>query len=53
MERDLRMTGFMVPEGGAVCAIDSTNGSDVLYVTDSDAIDPTGQGNANLGAQIG
>jgi len=52
IERDLRMTGFMVPEGGAVCGIDLTNASDTLYVTDYDAIDPDGQGNANLGASI-
>lgn len=52
MERDLRMTGFMVPEGGVICGVDATNASDTLYVTDSDAIDPDGQGNANLGARI-
>jgi prepilin-type N-terminal cleavage/methylation domain-containing protein len=52
IERDLRMTGFMVPEGGVVCAVDATNASDTLYVTDADAIDPAGLGNANLGAVI-
>lgn len=52
LERDLRMTGFMVPEGGSLCAIDAANASDVLYVTDADAIDPSGQGDANLGANV-
>jgi len=38
LERDVRMTGFMVPEGGPTCAVDSTNASDVLYVTDHEAV---------------
>jgi type II secretory pathway pseudopilin PulG len=60
-DQDLRMTGFMVPEGAAVCGVDAvTNaigpnllaGSDILYVTDFDSIDPTNQTQANLGAKI-
>jgi len=52
MEHDLRMTGFMVPEGAAVCAIDRTNAADTLWVTDSEAIDPTNQVRAVLGAAV-
>jgi len=48
IERDLRSTGFMVPSAAIVCGWDmptvagSDNTPDVLYVTDADAIDPTG-----------
>jgi len=52
IERDLRMSGFMVPEGAAVCAIDRTGGPDTLWVTDSDAIDPTNQTRPALGATV-
>jgi type II secretory pathway pseudopilin PulG len=61
LDQDLRMTGFMVPEGAAVCGIDAVSaavgpnllaGSDIIYVTDSDPIDPTNQTQANLGAKI-
>ncbi len=48
MERELRSTGFLVPEGAAICGYD-TGGTgtpdtapDVLYVTDADALDPAG-----------
>src|SRR5262252_7818232 len=60
-DQDLRMTGFMVPEGAAVCGVDAVSaavgpnllaGSDIIYVTDSDSIDPTNQSQANLGAKI-
>ena len=33
LERDLRHAGLMVPESGAVCGIDNTNGPDVLFVS--------------------
>jgi hypothetical protein len=48
LERELRSTGFLVPDGAAVCAWDMPAAAgadvtpDVLYVTDADAIDPTG-----------
>jgi prepilin-type N-terminal cleavage/methylation domain-containing protein len=54
IERELRMTGFMVPAGAAVCGWDmpaaaaSDATPDVLYVTDSDAIDQTGLRDAEL-----
>jgi prepilin-type N-terminal cleavage/methylation domain-containing protein len=52
LERDVRMAGFMVPDGGAVCAVDSTNAPDVLYVSDAGAIDPTGFLFPELGADV-
>jgi prepilin-type N-terminal cleavage/methylation domain-containing protein len=48
LERELRATGFLVPEGAAICGYD-TGGSgtpddapDVVYVTDAEALDPAG-----------
>ena len=48
MEREIRSTGFMVPAAAAVCGWDKPAAGakdttpDVFYVTDSDAVDPTG-----------
>jgi prepilin-type N-terminal cleavage/methylation domain-containing protein len=48
MERELRSTGFLVPEGAAICGYDTGGGGtpdlapDVLYVSDADALDPAG-----------
>ncbi len=52
IERDTRITGFMVPEAAAVCGLDNRNGADVLFVTDSDAINPTNQNQLGLGVQL-
>jgi prepilin-type N-terminal cleavage/methylation domain-containing protein len=48
LERELRSTGFLAPEGAAICGWD-TGGTgapdtdpDVLYVSDADALDPAG-----------
>jgi prepilin-type N-terminal cleavage/methylation domain-containing protein len=54
LEREIRMTGFMVPEGATVCGWDmpaaagADDTPDVLYVTDSDAIDHNGLRDAEL-----
>jgi prepilin-type N-terminal cleavage/methylation domain-containing protein len=40
IERDLRHAGMMVPEGAAVCGMDSTLGPDLLYISDHTAINP-------------
>lgn len=54
IERELRMTGFMVPEAAVVCGWDmpAAAGSDVtpdvLYVTDADAIEPEDRTSAEL-----
>jgi len=48
LERELRSTGFLVPEGAAVCGYDTggsgaaDNAPDVLFVSDADALDPAG-----------
>jgi prepilin-type N-terminal cleavage/methylation domain-containing protein len=52
LERDLRATAFMLPEGSSACGIDNTNSADTLFVTDSESIDPTGQSSAGLYATI-
>lgn len=38
IEKDLRMSGYLVPDHSAVCLGDSQTGPDTLYVSDSDAI---------------
>ena len=52
LERDARMTGFLVPEAAAVCAIDAPNAPDTVWFTDSDALDPNGQARPALGAEV-
>jgi prepilin-type N-terminal cleavage/methylation domain-containing protein len=52
MERELRVTGFMVQEGAAFCGVDNTNGPDVVFVTDSDAISPANQTQLDIGADV-
>lgn len=52
LEREARATGFMVPEAGAICGIDNTDRSDVLFLTDTNAIDPADQNTLNLGVPI-
>ena len=52
LEEDIRHTGMMVPEGGAICGIDRTNAADTLYLTDASAIDPSGELQNDLGARI-
>lgn len=52
LERDLRVSGFLVPEAAAVCGVDQTNGADVLYVSDSGALDPTNANQLGIGARI-
>jgi prepilin-type N-terminal cleavage/methylation domain-containing protein len=50
IEREIRAAGMMVPENGAACGVDNTNGPDVLYVSDADAISVQNATVANLGA---
>jgi prepilin-type N-terminal cleavage/methylation domain-containing protein len=52
LERDLRMTGFMVSEAAVVCGLDNTGGPDAIWVTDSEPLDPTNQPSAALGALV-
>jgi prepilin-type N-terminal cleavage/methylation domain-containing protein len=50
LERDLRHAGMMVPESGAVCGVDDTDGPDILFVSDADAISPGTEKVADFGA---
>ena len=52
LEREARATGFMVPEASSFCGIDNTNGSDIVFFTDGDAINPLNQVSLNLGVPI-
>ena len=53
LEREIRSTGMLVREGGAVCGIDNgVGGSDLLFVTDADVMDPTDVTEAGLGLDI-
>jgi prepilin-type N-terminal cleavage/methylation domain-containing protein len=59
MARDLRHAGLMVPEGAAVCGIDNASsltgiqdGTDVLFVSDADAIMPGTAKVADFGADL-
>jgi prepilin-type N-terminal cleavage/methylation domain-containing protein len=40
IERDVLHTGLMMPVSGGICGNDATTGSDALYLTDHEAIDP-------------
>jgi len=52
LEREIRVTGFMVPEGAAICGVDNTDGPDILVVTDAAVINPTSQIQNDLGIDI-
>jgi prepilin-type N-terminal cleavage/methylation domain-containing protein len=52
MESDIRHAGFMVPTSAAFCGVDSQSSSDVLYVSDADAIDHTNLLVNNLGSSF-
>jgi prepilin-type N-terminal cleavage/methylation domain-containing protein len=52
LERDARMTGFLVPEAAAVCGVDEQNQPDRVWFTDADALSPVGQTRPALGAVV-
>jgi Tfp pilus assembly protein PilW len=52
LEAEIRELGLLVPEGAAVCAVDSTNGPDVLYVSASDQVNPTGVNDPDVAVSI-
>jgi prepilin-type N-terminal cleavage/methylation domain-containing protein len=52
LEREIRSAGFLVPENAAVCGLDNTNASDILYVSAADILDPTGVDNPDLGLRL-
>lgn len=49
MEREIRATGYLVPQSAAVCGQDNDTTSDVLFLTDADPLNP---GDELLGAVI-
>ena len=51
VERDIRNSGYLVPEQAAACGIDNTNASDVLFLSDADAIRPADELPASVAAQ--
>lgn len=52
IEREVRLAGFMVDEGGAVCGLDQTAAADTLFVSDASALDPTTAIQPALGARL-
>src|SRR5262245_19733720 len=50
LEREVRMSGALVPEGGAACGVDNTDATDILYVTDSEPLQIMSTMNYELGA---
>lgn len=51
LEREIRMTGFMVPSAVTVCGIDNTTAPDEIFLTESEAIVPDDEQAADLGAR--
>ena len=57
LETELLATGFLVPEGGAICGYDTATATldgdaDVLFLTAAEAIDPAGMNSLQLGASV-
>lgn len=52
LEREARVTGFMIPEGGAFCGYDNVNGPDIVFFSDSDAINPANQTLLDMVAEV-
>ena len=52
MEREIRMAGYMVPDAVGVCGVDSTTGSDELFVSESEPIVPDDARAGDMGARL-
>ena len=52
VEREIRMTGFMVPDAVGVCGLDRTTGADELWVTETEPITPDDERAGDLGARL-
>lgn len=52
IEREIRMAGFMVPNAVSVCGIDSTAGSDQLFVSEIEPIVPDDARSGDMGARV-
>ena len=52
IEREIRRTGFMVPNAVSICGIDATAGSDQLFVSEIEPIVPDAVPTGDLGARV-
>ncbi len=52
IEREIRMAGFMVPNAVSICGIDSVNGPDELFISESEPIVPDDARAGDLGARV-
>ncbi|MDJ0786529.1 MAG: prepilin-type N-terminal cleavage/methylation domain-containing protein, partial [Myxococcota bacterium] len=52
IEREARVTGFMVPEAGAFCGYDNVNAPDIVFFSDADSINPANQTDTDMVADI-
>jgi len=52
MERELRMAGFMVPNAVSICGIDSTAGSDQIFISEIEPIVPDDAQAGDMGARV-
>lgn len=52
IEKDVRHAGMMVPEAGAICAIDNDTAPDIVYLSDRTAVDPNGSTTPYAGADV-
>lgn len=52
IEQEIRLTGFMAPEGGVICGVDNTGAPDILVLTDAAAVNPAGLTENDLGMNI-
>jgi len=52
IEREIRMAGFMVPNAVSICGIDSTAGSDELFISESEPIVPDAARAGDMGARV-
>ena len=52
VEREIRMSGFMVPNAVGVCGLDRTNGADELWLSETEPITPDDERAGDLGARL-
>jgi prepilin-type N-terminal cleavage/methylation domain-containing protein len=52
MEREIRMSGYMVPDAASVCGLDSTTGGDELFLSENEPIVPDDARAGDMGARL-
>lgn len=52
VEREIRMAGFLVPNGAGICGLDVTDGPDELFVSEIEPIVPDDVQAGDLGAEV-